>query len=112
MRGGTRGDGQYPKEEETRKWEEPNLGAGLRGYNRPESSQKGTSRGRIGGAKDLRVGPRKSREPGTEMDTASNSSPDSAPCPPEPPGVASAAGGRAVELGAGKTGPSAPELPP
>ena len=68
MRGGTRGDGQYPKEEETRKWEEPNLGAGLRGYNRPESGQKGTSRGRRGGAKDLRVGPRKSREPGTEMD--------------------------------------------
>ena len=30
MRGGTRGDGQYPREEETRKWEEPHLGAGLR----------------------------------------------------------------------------------
>lgn len=29
MRGGTRGDGQYSREEET-KWEEPHLRAGLR----------------------------------------------------------------------------------
>lgn len=50
--------------------------------------------------------------PGTGVGRANSSSPGSAPCPPAPSRVVSAAGDRAAGRGAESTGPSAPEPPP
>lgn len=71
---------------------------------RGKRAADGESRELIGGAKDKRASPGKGR--------TSSSLPGSAPCLRAPPGVASAAGGRALEQGAGRTGPFALELPP
>lgn len=68
----------------------------------------------MGGASDLRAGPGgdPGREPGTGVGRANSSSPGSAPSPPAPPRVVSAAGDTVAELEAESTGSSAPELPP
>jgi hypothetical protein len=86
-------------------------GGGASGPGGPGKPPEGANKEAMGGTE----APRRDqggREARSWVNRTTSLSPGSAQCPREPPRVASAAGGRAVGQEAGRTGFSAPELPP